>query len=323
MIALLARRLTLSLVVLVGISMLLFVLLQIMPGDPARMMIDPLSFRGDWEEAVARRRAELGLDQPLVVQYGIWISEVLKGNFGYSYVNGRPVTELLFSRVDATVRLTGTALLIALAVGIPVGIIAAIRRNTVVDYGATVVSLLAISVPSFFVALLGIYVVCLKLGWLPTAGMNSPGESGFLDSLVHLILPASILGFALAGPWVRYSRAAMLEVLNQDFLTTARSKGLSSFSIISRHALRNAMIPLVSVLAIQIPNLLAGAVVIEQIFSWPGMGRLALDAVRARDYPVVLGFVLFVAVFVLIANLIADILYAAIDPRIRLTGAKR
>lgn len=323
MIALLARRLTLSLVVLVGISMLLFALLQLMPGDPARMMIDPLTFRGNWEEAVDRRRAELGLDQPLIVQYGIWISEVLKGNFGYSYINGRPVTELLLSRVDATVRLTGTALLIALTIGIPVGIIAAIRRNTAVDYGATVISLLAISVPSFFVALLGIYIVSLQLGWLPTAGMNSPGDSGFLDSLEHLILPASILGFALAGPWVRYSRAAMLEVLNQDFLTTARSKGLGRVHIISRHALRNALIPLVSVLAIQIPNLLAGAVVIEQIFSWPGMGRLALDAVRARDYPVVLGFVLFVAVFVLISNLIADILYAAIDPRIRLTGVKR
>lgn len=323
MIALLTRRLALSLVVLLGLSMPLFVLLQLMPGDPAEMMIDPLNFSGDWEEAVARRREELGLDQPVYVQYVLWLGELLKGNLGYSFVNGRPVTELLFSRVGATALLTGTALVIALVIGIPIGILAATRRNTIVDYGATIVSLLAISVPSFFVALLGIYVVSLRLGWLPTAGMNSPGESGFIDSLQHLILPAAILGFSLAGPWVRYSRSAMLEVLNQDYLTTARSKGLGRGRIITRHALRNALIPLVSVLAVQIPSLLAGAVVIEQIFSWPGMGRMALDAVRTRDYPVVLGFVLFVAVFVLLCNLLADLLYTAIDPRIRLTGVRR
>lgn len=323
MITLLARRLALSFAILIGISMLLFVLLQLMPGDPAEMMIDPLNFSGNWEEAVARRRAELGLDQPIYVQYVNWLGEIFQGNLGYSYTNGRPVGELLLDRLGPTARLTGTALALALLVGIPVGVVAAMRRNTAVDYGATVVSMLAISVPSFFVALIAIYVVSLQLGWLPTAGINSPGRSGFVDSLRHLILPASILGFALAGPYVRYARAAMLEVLSQDYLTTARSKGLPKVRVIGRHALHNALIPLVTVVAVQVPTLLAGAVVIEQIFSWPGMGRLALDAVRARDYPVLLGFVLFIAILVLLCNLIADLAYAAIDPRIRLVGAKR
>ncbi|MER7273071.1 ABC transporter permease [Dactylosporangium sp. NPDC000244] len=318
MIAFLVRRLLVSAVVLVGISVLLFVLLQLMPGDPAEMMIDPMSFSGDRDAAVALRRHELGLDASLPVQYFHWVAELLRGNLGFSFSSGQPVTQVMAERLGPTVSLMGTALLISLLAGIPMGIVAALRRNSAVDYGTTVVSLLAISVPSFFGALLGIYVFGLKLGWVPTSGMNSIGGGGFLDSLHHLVLPACILGFALAGPYVRYARAGMLEVLGQDFLTTARSKGLTRRRVIGRHALHNALIPLVTVVAIQIPTLFAGAVVVEQIFAWPGMGRMALDAVLARDYPILLGFVMAVAVLVLLCNLLADVAYALIDPRIRL-----
>jgi ABC-type dipeptide/oligopeptide/nickel transport system permease component len=314
----LVRRVAISVVILVGISMMLFVLIQLMPGDPVEMMIDPMSFSGDREAAIAQRREQLGLDDPLPVQYLHWAGQFLQGDFGYSYSTGRPVADLMLDRIGPTARLMGSALVLALVVGIPVGIVAALRRNSAVDYGATVVSLLAISVPSFFVAMLAIYVFGLRLGWLPTAGMNSTGGGGFADSLRHLVLPASILGFALAGPYVRYARAGMLDVLGQDYLTTARSKGLARRRVIGRHALHNALIPLVTVVAIQIPVLFAGAVVVEQIFAWPGMGRLALDSVLARDYPVLLGFVMAVAVLVLACNLIADLAYAAIDPRIRI-----
>ncbi|NED97823.1 ABC transporter permease [Phytoactinopolyspora alkaliphila] len=301
-------------------SILLFVLLQVMPGDPAEMMIDPFSFAGNREEAVARRREQLGLDQPVVVQYFRWLGELLQGNLGYSFSSGRAVSEVMTTRLSGTIRLMGASMLIAVLVGIPVGIVAALRRNTAVDYTASFVSLLAISVPSFFVALLGIYVFALTLGWLPTAGMNSPGGTGLWDSLRYLILPASILGFALAGPYMRYARSSMLEVLGQDFLVTARSKGLSRLQVVGRHALRNAMIPLVTVAAIQIPSLFAGAVVIEQIFAWPGMGRMALEAISARDYPILLGFVMAVAILVVVCNLLADLAYAIIDPRIRIGG---
>ncbi|GGM35917.1 ABC transporter permease [Dactylosporangium sucinum] len=318
MIAFIIRRLLVSTVVLIGISVLLFVLLQLMPGDPAEMMIDPMSFSGDRDAAIALRRHQLGLDSSPPVQYAHWVAELLHGNLGFSFSSGQPVTEVMAERLGPTVSLMGTALLISLLVGIPMGVVAALRRNSAVDYGTTVVSLLAISVPSFFAALLGIYVFGLKLQWFPTSGMNSIGGGGFVDSLHHLVLPASILGFALAGPYVRYARAGMLEVLGQDYLTTARSKGLSRRRVIGRHALHNALIPLVTVVAIQIPTLFAGAVVVEQIFAWPGMGRMALDAVLARDYPVLLGFVMAVAILVLLCNLLADLAYALIDPRIRL-----
>ena len=319
MVAFIVRRLMISVVVLFAISMVLFALLQLMPGDPAQIMIDPFSFSGDREAAIERRRAQLGLDQPLAVQYVRWMGELLQGNLGYSFGSGQAVFDIMTGRLAATTRLMSFSMGIAMLVGIPDGIVAALRRNTVVDYSATFVSLVAISVPSFFVALAGIYVFGLKLGWLPTAGMNrTGGDGGLVDSLRYLVLPGSILGFALAGPYVRYARASMLEVLGQDFLVTARSKGLSRRYVITRHALRNALIPLVTVIAIQIPSLFAGAVVIEQIFAWPGMGRMALDAIAVRDYPILLGFVMAAAVLVLLCNLAADIAYAVIDPRIRL-----
>ena len=317
MIAFVLRRLLVSVIVLFGISIVLFGLLKLMPGDPAEMMLDPMSFRGDRAAALARLRAELGLNRPVPIQYLSWMGQMLHGNFGFSYTDGRPVGAVILGRLWPTALLMGCALLIALVVGIPIGIVAALRRNTWRDYSITFASLLAISVPSFFLGLVGIYVLGMKLRWFPVGGLHSTGDNGFGDLMYHLCLPAAILGFALAGPYVRYARASMMEVLGQDYLTTAASKGLSARQVIRRHGLPNALIPLVTVVAIQVPMLLGGAVVIEQVFALPGLGTLVLDSIQARNYPIVLAFVMAVAVLVLLCNLIADIAYAVIDPRIR------
>jgi peptide/nickel transport system permease protein len=311
------RRLLTSVVVLVGISIALFGLLQLMPGDPADMMLNPLAFQGDRTAALEQLRHSLGLDKPIPVQYFAWMGQLLHGNLGYSYVDNRPVGTVILGRLGPTLLLMGTGLLIAIVIGVPTGIIAALRRNTAVDYSATFVSLLAISVPSFFIALVAIYVFALKLGWFPPGGLHTTGVSGFGDLAKHLALPALILGFAWAGPYVRYARSSMLDVLNQDYLTTARSKGLSSGTIVRQHALPNALIPLVTVVALQIPVLVGGTVVLEQIFAIPGVGQLVLNSIQAKDYPVVLAFVMMVAVLVLLCNLLADVAYAIIDPRIR------
>jgi peptide/nickel transport system permease protein len=316
-IAFIVRRLLISVIVLVGISMVLFGLLQLMPGDPAEMMLDPFSFQGDRAAALAQLRAQLGLDRPLPVQYLAWVGQLLHGNLGFSYVDGRPVGQVILGRLGPTALLMGSALILALLVGIPVGMLAALRRNTWVDYTASFVSLLAISVPSFFLGLVGIYVFALTLDWLPAGGLHTTGQTGFGDLVKHLILPAAILGFALMGPYVRYARSSMLDVLDQDYLTTARSKGLPFRRVIRRHGLPNALIPLVTVVAIQVPILLGGAVVIESIFAIPGIGQLVLDSIQSRNYPVVLAFVMLVAILVLLCNLLADIAYAVIDPRIR------
>ena len=318
MFAFIARRLIISVLVLFGISILLFAMLRWMPGDPTEALLDPLSFTGDREAALTDLRRRLGLDRSLIVQYFSWLREVLQGNLGYSYVDGRPVTEILGDRLGATARLMTASVIIGLLVGVPLGIVAAMRKNSMVDYVSSAGSLLMISVPSFFTALVGIYVFGIKLGWLPTSGQNTPGQTGLLDSLEHLILPASILGLSLAGPYMRYVRSSLLEVLSQDFLVTARSKGLTRRRVVVRHALANALIPLITVMAVQLPALFGGAVVIEQMFAWPGMGRMALDAVNARNYPIILGFVMFVAILVLLSNLAADVMYAIVDPRVRL-----
>ena len=318
MFAFIARRLIISVLVLFGISILLFAMLRWMPGDPTEALLDPLSFTGDREAALIDLRRRLGLDRSLIVQYFSWLREVLQGNLGYSYVDGRPVTEILGDRLGATARLMTASVIIGLLVGVPLGIVAAMRKNSMVDYVSSAGSLLMISVPSFFTALVGIYVFGIKLGWLPTSGQNTPGQTGLLDSLKHLILPASILGLSLAGPYMRYVRSSLLEVLSQDFLVTARSKGLTRRRVVVRHALANALIPLITVMAVQLPALFGGAVVIEQMFAWPGMGRMALDAVNARNYPIILGFVMFVAILVLLSNLAADVMYAIVDPRVRL-----
>ena len=313
------RRILISIPVLLGITVLGFAFVRLAPGDPVRMMINPEYMAGGAEEYVARLRAELGLDKPMPIQYVAWLGEVAKGNLGYSYFDRRPVGDIVKERVWPTVELMGTALLVALCIGVPIGLLAAIHQYSALDYVSAVISLATISTPSFFLGLAAIYIFSLKLNLLPTSGMFTAGTPRSLgDDLHHLLLPAAILGLNLSGPFARYARSSLLEVIRQDYLTTARAKGLRERLIIVRHALPNALIPLITVIGIQIPALFAGAVVIEQIFSWPGMGQLALASITQRDYPVLTGFILIVAVLVLISNLLADVAYAVVDPRIRL-----
>src|SRR6185503_17612519 len=315
----LLRRLLISVPVLLGITLLSFVFVRLAPGDPVRMMINPEYLAGGAEEYIALRRAELGLDKPLPVQYVIWLGEVGRGNLGYSFFDRRPVGDILKERVWPTVELMGTALMLALLVGVPIGLIAAIRQYSVLDYASAVISLATISTPSFFLGLAAIYIFSLKLNLLPTSGMFTAGAPPSVgDYLHHLILPATILGLNLVGPFVRYARSSLLEVIRQDYLTTARAKGLAGRVVVLRHAFPNALIPLITVVGIQVPALFAGAVVIEQIFSWPGMGQMALASITQRDYPVLMGFIMVTAVLVLTSNILADIAYAVVDPRIRL-----
>lgn len=312
------RRVVVNIFVFVLISIGVFLLVRAAPGDPVRMMISPEQLQGGSGAFIEAKRAELGLDKPVFVQYVTWFKDALTGNLGESFVSSRPVTGLLMERVGPTVLMMGTALAIALLVAIPLGIVAAVRRNTGVDYAAAALSLGVISIPSFFLGITAIYVFSLQLGWLPSSGMSTAGGGGGADILLHLIMPAGILGLAAAGPLTRYVRGSLIDELSADYVRTAEAKGGSPVRVVSRHALRNSLIPLITIVMINIPQMLAGAVVLEQVFAWPGMGRLAVNAVQSQDYPVIVGFALYVAALVLLCNLIADLAYAVVDPRVSL-----
>jgi peptide/nickel transport system permease protein len=318
MLTYLVRRLLIAIPVLFGILLISFVFVRLLPGDPMQVLLSPEQL-GSSPEFVAQRRAELGLDDPVTVQYVAWVREVFQGNLGYSFHRRVPVTEMIGDRVGPTLLLTSAGVGLALLIGVPVGVFAALKQNSWVDYLSAAGSMLAISIPNFFLGLMAIYVFALWLGWLPTGGMGTLGaEPTFLDTVSHLALPAGVLSAVLLGPYVRYTRQSMLEVLRQDYITTANAKGVSRPGVTVFHALRNALVPLTTVLAIQIPALLAGTVIIETIFSWPGVGRLVLVAITSRDYPVILGVVLMSALLVMIFNLLADVAAAILDPRIRL-----
>lgn len=314
--AFIVRRLAGNLGVFLLFTMGIFALVHAVPGDPVRMMINPEAVASGGADFIARQRHLLGLDQSLPIQYWHWLQNALHGHLGYSYVQHRPVTSVIGERVGPTVELMGLAVLLSLVIGIPLGIVAAVRRNTVVDYVATVFSLGAISIPPFFLGITAIYVFSLKWDLLPSAGMSTPGESSLAGLLRHLVLPVMILGLAAAGPITRYARSGLIGELAEDYVRTAEAKGASNKRVVLRHAFRNSLIPLITVIALSIPTLLAGAVVIEQVFAWPGMGQLAISSISQNDYPVVIGFSLYVAALVLFCNLAADVLYAVADPRV-------
>ena len=318
MLAYLIRRVIVAIPVLLGILALTFILVHMLPGDPATVLLTPEELQGD-PDIIERRRAELGLDRPLPVQYVAWLGELADGNLGVSFHRKVPVTEMIGPRVMPTLILSGTGVAIALAVGIPVGVAAALRQNTKLDYASGVGSMLSVSVPTFFQGLIAIYIFSIWLGWFPSGGMRTLGvpPTG-LDLLKHLVLPAGVLSAVLMGPYVRYTRQSLLDVLRLDHVTTAKAKGMPYRGVVIRHALRNSLIPLTTVLAVQIPSLLAGTVIIEFVFSWPGMGRLVIEGINSRDYPVILAVVMITAVLVLIFNFLADVTAAILDPRIRL-----
>jgi ABC-type dipeptide/oligopeptide/nickel transport system permease component len=314
----LVRRVLTNILVFFLITIAIFTLVHKTPGDPIAMQIPPDEYNSGSAAFIAAKRHELGLDQPLPVQYWHWLVNALHGNLGYSLLNGRPVTDILAERIGPTLELMIVGLIISLLIAFPLGILAARKRNTFLDYGAAAVSLGSVSIPVFFVALIAIYLFTLKFQWLPSSGISDPSNPSLGDTLKHLVLPAVILGFGNSGAYMRYVRSSMITELNADYVRTAEAKGATPRRVVVRHALRNSLIPVLTAVANNLGQLLAGAVVIEQVFAWPGMGQLTVSSVGTHDYSVIIGFALLVAIFVLLSNLLADVLYAVVDPRVRL-----
>lgn len=318
MLLFLLRRLAIAVPVLLGVTIVTFGFVNLAPGDPVTALLDPEQMATLGPDWIQQQKEALGLDQPVPVRYVLWLRELARGNLGYSYVDRRPVLVKLDERIGATVELMGAAFLIGLVVSIPLGIVSAVKQYSLLDYASNVLGLAMVSIPGFFVGLAGIYLFAVVWRVVPTAGLATIGAApSFLDRLHHLILPALVLGLASAAPLIRYTRSSMLEVIHQDFVRTARAKGLPEHVAILRHALRNALIPVITVVALQIPSLVGGSVIIEQIFAWPGVGTLAISAIFGRDYPTIMAINLLGAVAVVLSSLIADILYALADPRVR------
>ena len=308
------RRLLVSVPLLVGITLIIFLLANLMPGDPVLAVMTGEAQLSEAQLEAARER--LGLDAPLPVRYLRWLGEVARGNLGDSYITGRPVLDTLLGRIPATLELMGVSLLFSVLIGMALGILSAVKQYSFLDYLLTVLGFAGVSVPVFFTGMLLIYVFALKLQWLPTSGMTTPGEPFSLgDNLRHLLMPALAIGLLRTAVFMRYTRGSMLEVLQSDFVRTARSKGLSERTV-TVHALRNALIPVVTIIGLNLPVLIGGAVIIETLFQWPGMGLAYITAVNQRDYTMIMGFVLFTSVFVLFSNLLTDVTYALVDPRV-------
>lgn len=318
MIRFILKRILGSLPTLFIVTILSYFILLMAPGDPTEMMMNPRTRPEDR----ARIKANLGLDKPVYIQYGIWLKNlVLHGNLGYSLVNGRPVLKSIVERLPATLVLMLWAYLISFLLAVPLGVISAVRQYSVYDYVLTFLAFVGLSIPSFWLALMAIYFFSLKLGWFPTMGMSSlTGGSlwyQFFDFLHHLVLPASVLAVRNLAGWTRYLRASLLEVIKEDYIRTAYAKGLPGRVVIYKHALRNALLPLITLLGLSLPELTAGAFIVEFLFSWPGMGRLGMEAVFHRDYTILMGDILLASILVIAGNIIADILYAWADPRIK------
>lgn len=300
----LSRILSAAIVVL-GVSSLVFFLIHLVPGDPVEVMLGESAQPADR----AALRHALGLDQPVVVQLLDYFSGLLRFDLGISLHTQRPVADLLLERLPATIELTIAALLIAVAIAFPLGVLSAVRKDSAWDHGARVVSLLGISIPHFWLGPLLILVFSLWLGWLPVSGR---------EGMASLVLPAVTLGTALAAILSRMVRATLLETLGEDYVRTARAKGLTEHAVILRHALRNALLPVITVLGLQLGALLGGAIVTEMVFSWPGLGQLTIEAIHRRDYPVVQACVLLISVTYVGVNTLTDLAYAWLDPRVRL-----
>lgn len=320
MAAFVLRRLVIAVPVIIGILILAFCFVHLLPGSPLQMLIPPNDLSGPASaKYIANTEAQLGLNKPLPIQWLNWMRQLFQGNLGYSYSQQVSVTSLIGQRIGGTLLLSLTALLLALVIAVPLGVTAALKQRSWFDYLAVGVSMLAISIPVFFLGLMAIYFFSLRLGWLPPGGRSTLGVTGSLsDTIKHLAMPACVLAAVLLGPYVRYVRQSMLEVLRMDYIRTAVAKGVPRRQVIFGHALRNALIPLTTVLAVQIPALLAGTLVIETVFAWPGLGKLVYDAISNRDYPIILAVVMLSAALVIAFNVVADVVAALLDPRIRL-----
>jgi len=313
------RRLIIIIPTFFFISLIVFSLIHLAPGDPIKAMEGPIPLGPEIRERITR---ELGLDQPLPVQYLIWVSKILQGDLGYSYLSSQSVMEMIGERIQPTLELMLAAEILAVTVAIVLGVIAAVKHNSIADATASIGALIGYSTPNFWIALMTIMLFSVQLGWLPAGGRYTLGVTfptpfhAFLDRLTHAILPVSVLALGMTAYLFRLVRSSMLEVLRQDYITTARAKGLRERVVIYKHALRNALVPVVTYIGYSLGFLFGGAVVIEDVFGWLGLGHFYVFSADLRDYPVLMGLSMLIAIMILIGNLCADIAYAIVDPRI-------
>lgn len=310
----LARRILGSVPLLIGISIILFGVLNLAPGGPTDVYAE---IPGVSAETLENLKRELGLDQPVPVQYVRWLGAAVRGEWGYSIRTGRSVATDVRERIPATLLLGGTAFLLALLGAIPLGIMSAVRRYSTVDYVFTFLSFVGFSMPIFWLALMLQSLFAVQWHLLPSAGMVSIGDGSFVDRVRHIILPASILALAYMASWGRFTRASMLDVLGLDYIRTAKAKGLGNGTVIYRHALRNALVPVLTVIALDFAGMISGAIITETIFAWPGMGRLFIESMNGRDYPVLMALLMIGSLALVGMNLLTDIIYSFVDPRIR------
>ena len=308
------KRLLMAIPVLIGITIIDYALMCA-AGSPLEMMVGARFS----QSALELKTAQLGLNQPIYVQYFYWLMELLQGNLGTSIKTYQSVSTMIGSHIGPTLLLMGTSLILSLVIALPVGIYSAVNQYSKKDFTIVTTSFVASSIPSFFLSLIFIYLFALVLKWLPSSGMTTLGaDFNFLDLLAHMALPVSVLTLSLAGSNIRYIRTSMLEILQKDYLKAALAKGIGKRKVLWKHAFKNALLPIISVIGMQIPMLFGGAVVVEQVFSWPGLGLLMTSAITSRDYPVIMGVCLLSAVVVLVANLLTDIAYALVDPTVKL-----
>ncbi len=311
----LLSRLGQSIVLLVLVSLIGFFVLNLAPGGPlSQFALTP----GMTRDELDRIAEQMGLNRPLVIQYAEWFWRLLQGDWGNSFRDGRPVLEIIGDHLFATLLLMGTSMALSIVIGVWIGVRSAMRAGSFFDYASTVFAMVALSIPTFWFGLVAIYVFSLWLGWLPAGNMYNIGDGSFGDYAIHLVMPSIVLALVNVAIWSRYMRSATLDVLGQDFIRTAHAKGLTSRRIVFKHIMGNTLVPMIALTGLQLPSLLGGALVTETVFTWPGMGRLLLDSLGYNDYPVIMGLLMFSALMVIFSNLLADILVALVDPRIRL-----
>jgi peptide/nickel transport system permease protein len=313
MLSYLVRRLLISAVTLVVISMVIFGILKVAPGDPLAGFANNPNVPADVR---ARLRTQLGLDDPIPVQYAKWAREYVRGNWGQSFLSRQPARDLIFSRLPITLEIVGSAFLLSILIAVPIGVISAIKQYSTFDQVATTFAFLGYSLPTFFSGLVLIVIFSFKLGWFPFVYDRT--SQGLGAELKQIILPITVLALAGSASLTRVVRASMLEVISQDYVRTARAKGLKEQGVIIAHAMRNAMIPVVTIIALQVPEVFGGAIITEQIFSVPGIGNLLIESIGSADHPVVMGISMGIAILVVLFNIIADVIYALLDPRIKL-----
>lgn len=318
MIKYILKRLLMAIPILIGITIITFAITHLAPGDPMSMMLRPGLSVEDLKEATEN----LGLKEPIVKQYFIWLKQALHGNLGYSMKTHQQVTVMIKERLFATLLLTTSAFILSMIIGVVLGVFTSTHKGSKSDGILTILAFIGISVPSFFLALGAVYVFSLKLGWFPTGAMKTigadyTGVAKVIDIIKHLILPVVVLAVLQSASVMRFTRSSMLDVINEDYMRTARAKGVKQHMMIYVHALRNALIPVITLFGLSLPTLFSGSYIIESIFNWPGLGTMAIQSITARDYSVLMGLNLFTAMLVLSGNLLADILYAVVDPRVR------